>query len=100
MSVTASKLFSKVDVSSHNKDGDMWIIIDQEVYDISKFQDKHPGGKQILFSVAGSDATKKFHEYHRQNILNKFKSKLIIGSIAQQSLPQEQKSIFSLLRRS
>ncbi|PGH30803.1 hypothetical protein GX50_06431 [[Emmonsia] crescens] len=98
MSVTPFKSFSTADVSSHNKDGDIWVIIGQEVYDISKFQDEHPGGKKILLSVAGSDATKKFQKYHRQSILSKYKSKLLIGTV--QEPQQRQKSIFGLLKRS
>lgn len=38
-----SKTFSQNDVSSHNKPGDLWIIVDEDVYDLTKFQDDHPG---------------------------------------------------------
>ncbi|PGG97235.1 hypothetical protein GX51_07434 [Blastomyces parvus] len=98
MSETALKSFSKMEVSSHNKDGDIWVIIDEEIYDISTFQDEHPGGKKILLSVAGGDATKKFHKYHRQGILSKYKGTLLIGSV--QELQQTRKSIFGFLKRS
>ncbi|EQL37893.1 acyl-CoA dehydrogenase [Blastomyces gilchristii SLH14081] len=98
MSETALKSFSKMEVSSHNKDGDMWVIIDQDIYDISKFQDEHPGGKKILLSVAGGDATKKFHKYHRRGILSKYKGTLLIGAV--QEPQQTRKSIFGLLKRS
>lgn len=38
-----SKVFSTSDVASHNKGDDMYIIVDGDVYDITKFQDDHPG---------------------------------------------------------
>lgn len=38
-----SKAFSQSDVSSHNKPDDLYIIVDQDVYDLTKFQDDHPG---------------------------------------------------------
>lgn len=38
-----SKTFSTSDVSSHNKPDSLWIIVDEDVYDLSKFQDEHPG---------------------------------------------------------
>ncbi|PGH11988.1 hypothetical protein AJ79_04575 [Helicocarpus griseus UAMH5409] len=97
MSDPPSKSFSKKEVSSHNKDGDLWIIIEQEVYDVSKFQDEHPGGKKILLGVAGNDATKKFHKYHRQSILDKYKSGLVVGTLEE---PQKKKSIFGFMKRS
>ena len=38
-----AKTFSKDDVASHSKGDSPWIIIDEDVYDVSKFQDEHPG---------------------------------------------------------
>lgn len=39
---------SLADVASHNKPDDLYIVIDEEVYDVSKFQDEHPGGKKSM----------------------------------------------------
>jgi len=38
-----AKTFTKDDVASHAKGDSPWIIIDEDVYDVSKFQDEHPG---------------------------------------------------------
>lgn len=38
-----SKTFSKDAVASHNKGDSLWIVIDEDVYDVTKFQDEHPG---------------------------------------------------------
>lgn len=38
-----SQTFSTGDVASHNKPEDLYIIVDGDVYDLSKFQDDHPG---------------------------------------------------------
>lgn len=38
-----SKTFSKDDVASHSKGDSLWIIVDEDVYDVTKFQDEHPG---------------------------------------------------------
>ena len=40
------KIFSKDDVAAHNKDGDLWIIVEDKVYDMSSFQKLHPGGEK------------------------------------------------------
>lgn len=41
-----SKTFSKADVSAHSKADDLYIIIDDDVYDLSKFADDHPGEQE------------------------------------------------------
>ena len=38
-----SKIFSQVDVAEHKKADDLWIIVDEDVYDLTKFQTEHPG---------------------------------------------------------
>jgi Cytochrome b5-like Heme/Steroid binding domain len=43
-----SKSFSKEDVASHSKTDSLWIIVDDDVYDMTKFQDEHPGGKKSM----------------------------------------------------
>jgi cytochrome b involved in lipid metabolism len=43
-----AKTFSKDDVASHGKGDSLWIVIDEDVYDVSKFQDEHPGMSQVM----------------------------------------------------
>lgn len=76
-----SKSFSVEDVQKHNKASDLYIIVDEDVYDLTTFQDEHPGGKKILTRVAGKDASKQFWKYHNEGILKKYKSKLQVGSL-------------------
>jgi hypothetical protein len=46
------KVFSKEEVSKHNKRTDCWIIVDKVVYDVTSYIDEHPGKRSIsLFST-------------------------------------------------
>lgn len=38
-----SKVFTAADVASRNKADNLYTIIDGDVYDLTKFQDDHPG---------------------------------------------------------
>lgn len=38
-----SNTYSQSDVASHNKGDSLWIIVEGDVYDLTKFQDDHPG---------------------------------------------------------
>lgn len=40
---TMSKTFTQGEVSSKNKADALWIVVDGDVYDLTKFQDDHPG---------------------------------------------------------
>jgi len=89
------KTFTRAEVAKHNKDGDLWIVIDGAVYDLTKCPfarrprtsdravvDMHPGGAYVLIDtkVAGRDATEAFFQMHRYEILNKYR-RLAIGVI-------------------
>ena len=44
------------EVYKHNTRQDCWMVIEDKVYDVTSWIDKHPGGDLIL-SYAGLDAT-------------------------------------------
>ncbi|KAF4981899.1 hypothetical protein FZEAL_2368 [Fusarium zealandicum] len=76
-----AQVFTTGDVASHNKPGDLYIVVDGDVYDLTKFQEDHPGGKKILQRVAGKDASKQFWKYHNESILKKYQKQLQVGSL-------------------
>jgi cytochrome b involved in lipid metabolism len=68
------KNLTREEVAKHDKEGDLWCIIDTAVYDLSKFVDLHPGGAFVLLdkNIAGKDATKAFFGLHRSEVLKKY----------------------------
>ncbi|KAF8532187.1 acyl-CoA dehydrogenase/oxidase [Gautieria morchelliformis] len=80
-----TKLYTVEEVAKHNKEGDLWLIIDSKVYDVSKFINLHPGGSSVLSDseIAGQDATEAFFSLHRHEVLLKPQyARLQIGTIA------------------
>ena len=49
--------FTREEVRKHNNKDDIWLIINEKVYDVTEFQKKHPGGSRILRIYAGEDAS-------------------------------------------
>ncbi|KAL5358433.1 hypothetical protein BJX96DRAFT_182912 [Aspergillus floccosus] len=54
--------FTLEQVQKHNTADDLWIVLHNKVYDVTKYLDDHPGGKEVLIEVAGTDATEAFEE--------------------------------------
>ena len=52
-------LYEWEEVNKHNSKIDSWIVINNYVYDVTKFKWIHPGGIKILEFYAGQDATVK-----------------------------------------
>jgi len=73
MAAQLTKTFTPQEVEKHNKPGDLWIVVDSNIYDVSKFADLHPGGVSVLLEeeIAGKDATETFFSLHRHEILLK-----------------------------
>ena len=56
-----SKQISANEVKEHNTvDKGLYIIVDNNVYEMAGFVDEHPGGAKILKRVGGKDASKQF----------------------------------------
>ncbi|KAF8235811.1 acyl-CoA dehydrogenase NM domain-like protein [Tricholoma matsutake] len=80
-----TKQFTKDEVATHNKQGNLWIVVDSRVYDLSKFAAMHPGGLSVLLDadIAGQDATEAFFSLHRHEVLQRPQfARLQIGVIA------------------
>jgi len=70
----------KAELASHNKPGDLWLAIDGDVYDVSRFSKVHPGGAKVLEQLAGHDVTTEFYELHRGDVLKKY-ARLKVGRL-------------------
>jgi len=83
-----SKEYTWEEIAQHNKEGDLWVVVDAKVYNLTKFADLHPGGANVLFaeSVAGKDATQVFFGLHKHEVLLRPQYKrLQIGTVAGQT---------------
>lgn len=86
------KLFTYKEVADHNTQNDIWMIINDKVYDCSKFVDEHPGGEEILFDLAGQDATGAFIDIgHSDDATNMLES-LYVGDLDKNSEPINKKT--------
>lgn len=69
------------EVSRHKTAEDCWIVIDDTVYDVTKFLKLHPGGKGVILAGGGRDVTDEFWGLHRETHLAKFGPKLAVAKV-------------------
>ncbi|XP_005177293.1 cytochrome b5 isoform X1 [Musca domestica] len=69
-------------VKLHNKPSDLWVVIENKVYDLTKFRGEHPGGEETLDEVAGRDATKDFIDVGHSQEAREIMKKYYVGDLA------------------
>lgn len=71
------KLFNSInEINEHLGQNTVWLIIDNQVLDLTKFIEQHPGGSEVLIKYMRKDVTKLFHEIHSINakqMINNYK---------------------------
>lgn len=77
----AEKLFSLADVASHNTNKSTWIVIHNNVYDVTEFLNEHPGGEEVLIEQGGKDATEAFEDVGHSSDARERMKKYKIGEL-------------------
>jgi cytochrome b involved in lipid metabolism len=72
------KSYTMEEVSKHNSKESCWSVIRGEVYDLTSWVNKHPGGPDKILRICGKDGTDLFIKQHGgaerpENILENFK---------------------------
>ena len=52
--------YTTAEIATHASLNDLWVIIDDKVYDLTDYVDEHPGGTDAIAKNAGKDATVGF----------------------------------------
>jgi cytochrome b involved in lipid metabolism len=61
---SSQKEFTQEEVATHNTEQDCWVIVNETIYNLTKFMNNHPGGKQSILNVAGKDGSAIFNAVH------------------------------------
>ncbi|KRX05693.1 Cytochrome b5-like heme/steroid binding domain [Pseudocohnilembus persalinus] len=77
------------EIANHTQKDDCWVVMNNIVYDVTDFLDKHPGKPETILQRAGKDVTKSFQAmYHSQKACRQA-VEYAIGIVDPKSKPQE-----------
>eukprot|EP00505_MAST-04D_sp_SCG-Rhode-Island_P001603 Stramenopile-MAST_4_protein_1603 len=72
--------YTTAQVAKHDKEDDIWLIINKKVYNVTTFLADHPGGADWLIQFAGKNCTEEFDMQHSKTVLQEF-DYLCIGNL-------------------
>jgi len=77
----ALKEYTMEEVAKHKMRADCWVVVNDQVLDVTNFLDDHPGGSMAIMSFAGRDATEEFNMLHDSDVIEKYAPEVIIGTV-------------------
>jgi hypothetical protein len=64
-----NRLVSSQELASHNSAGDCWVALHGDVYDLTAYAKRHPGGSSWITDLAGTDGTQSYSDFHSAGLL-------------------------------
>ncbi|KAI9004586.1 fatty acid desaturase-domain-containing protein [Gaertneriomyces semiglobifer] len=75
-------ILTRADIDERGEKGDVLVIIDHKVYDLTKFLKVHPGGDLAILHMKGKDATDAVLAYHPEETIKTRMPHYCIGRLA------------------
>ncbi|XP_073945939.1 cytochrome b5-like isoform X1 [Choristoneura fumiferana] len=76
-----SRIITTAEVKKHNHKDSVWMIIHNDVYDVTNFLDEHPGGEETLLDSAGKEASQDFEDVGHSEDARELMKKYKIGTL-------------------
>nr|XP_054755277.1 acyl-CoA 6-desaturase-like [Lytechinus pictus] len=68
-----------------------WLVVDNQVYDITQWSKRHPGGFKVITHYAGQDGSEAFTAFHNdEQYVRKFMKSIHIGQIVKDQIEQKE----------
>lgn len=76
------KKYPLSEIKRHNNEKSAWLLIHDEVFDVTEFLEMHPGGKDVILDFIGTDATVPYEEAKHSKDAREMLQDFKIGELA------------------
>merc|ERR1712151_756051 len=83
--------YSMDEVAKHTSKSDCWVVVADQVLNVTNFLSQHPGGELAILTFAGKDATEEFNMIHPPDVIGKYAPDAIIGKVGAAKAPKAKK---------
>lgn len=83
-------IYSSDEVSRHDTENSLWMVMHGGVYDLTKFLAEHPGGEEVLLQLAGKDGSVCFDEIGHSEEAIQLRQRFKIGEFVAGSQPVQE----------
>jgi flavocytochrome c len=73
--------YDLAEVAKHTTKGDCWVVVSDQVLNVTSFLSQHPGGELAILTFAGKDATEEFNMIHPPDVISKYAPDAVIGML-------------------
>merc|ERR1712226_923600 len=73
--------YTMAEVAKHNTEQDCWVVVNNNVLNVTPFLKDHPGGVLAIVTFAGRDATEEFNMIHPPDVIQKYAPDAVIGKL-------------------
>merc|ERR1712176_1333607 len=73
--------FTMEEVAKHTTKDDCWVVVADQVLNVTSFLSQHPGGELAILTFAGKDATEEFNMIHPPDVIGKYAPDAVIGML-------------------
>ncbi|RDW93854.1 putative cytochrome b5 reductase [Aspergillus mulundensis] len=73
--------YTTQEVAAHKTRDDLWLVVNDKVYDVTEYVRDHPGGPDVLLDTAGTDATEAYEEVGHSEDADEILRTYLIGTL-------------------
>lgn len=85
--------YSLEEVKKHNDNSSCWLVIHNNIYDVTKFLNEHPGGEEVLLEQGGKECSEAFEDVGHSTDAREMMQKYLVGEIIEsEKIPVKQKT--------